>query len=224
MNRCNAFNKNNKKCRCIIKDDKLFCSDRHNPINKEIIDDGCFMCMDKIFDSKDIIYFKCKHAFHKPCYIDWLKFSTYSNPICMICRVDVLKDYHLTKIKIKQKLFLCNTIKINEIYNALNIKNIKNIKNLTNNGNYGYLDPLDYVEYNVPNVYLNNIYQDSIDYVGPQQDNIGYTGPQQDNIGYSGPQQDNIGYSGPQQDNIGYSSPIQDNIGYTAFISYQNNI
>ena len=160
MNRCNAFNKNNKKCRCIIKDNKLFCSDSHKPINDEIINDGCFMCMENIVESKDIIYFKCKHAFHKPCYLDWLKFSTYSKPICMICRTDVLKDYNLTKNIIKQKLLLCNTIKINELYNILNIKKFKKI------GHIGYLDPIDYIEYtgqSGPNIYLNNIYQDSIE-------------------------------------------------------------
>ena len=89
MNRCNAFNKNNKKCRCIIKDNKLFCSDSHKPINDEIINDGCFMCMENIVESKDIIYFKCKHAFHKNCIRNagGIRIET-----CPICRASIISE------------------------------------------------------------------------------------------------------------------------------------
>ena len=73
--------------------------------------------MDKITDSKEIIYFPCKHAFHKPCYDEWLNFSTYENNICMICRNEVFqesckKNFISFKIPTKQNT---NLLKINSI-------------------------------------------------------------------------------------------------------------
>ena len=66
----------------------LFCCTKHEPINCELIENGCFICMEKIEKSTEksteILYFKCHHAVHKPCYIDWLEFSTYEEPICMM--------------------------------------------------------------------------------------------------------------------------------------------
>jgi len=85
MNRCISIN-NNKQCRAKTRDNNLFCCKKHEPINRELIENGCFMCMEKIEKSTEILYFKCHHAVHKPCYIDWLEFSTYEEPICMICR------------------------------------------------------------------------------------------------------------------------------------------
>ena len=43
MNRCIAFNKNNKRCRAKCGN-KLFCCDEHEPINKDLITNGCFVC------------------------------------------------------------------------------------------------------------------------------------------------------------------------------------
>lgn len=47
------------------------------------------MCMENIKSSYDIVYFRCKHAFHKDCYFEWLNVSTYENPICMVCRNEI---------------------------------------------------------------------------------------------------------------------------------------
>ena len=118
MNRCPAFNKNNKRCRALTKDNKIFCCKLHEPLNNNIIDDGCFICMEKILISKEIIYFKCKHAFHKGCYSEWLNFSTYETSICILCRrnVNVLQQG-----KKKKDSKYCSD---NEIQNLINIKNI----------------------------------------------------------------------------------------------------
>ena len=83
MNRCISIN-NNKQCRAKTRDNNLFCCTKHEPINRELIENGCFMCMEKIEKSTEILYFKCHHAVHKPYYIDWLEFSTYEEPICMM--------------------------------------------------------------------------------------------------------------------------------------------
>ena len=103
-NRCIAITKNNKKCRAKVNNlknnYKFFCCEGHLPVNKEIIQNGCFMCMEKIEKSTEIIYFKCKHLFHKPCYFEWLTYSTYETPICLICREVVIvnkNDYLLVK-------------------------------------------------------------------------------------------------------------------------------
>ena len=92
MNRCMAYTCNNTKCRAKLKEGQLFCCQNHEPINREIIEEGCLICMEKKLYPNDIIYFKCKHAFHKECYIDWLQYSTYDTKICMICRNIVLKQ------------------------------------------------------------------------------------------------------------------------------------
>jgi len=115
-NRCIGFTKNNKKCRAIISnnDNKFFCCDSHQPLNKEILKDGCFICMEKIEKSNELIYFKCKHIFHKPCYLDWLIYSTYKNSICLVCRNEVL----INKNNIKTK------------YNQLNAKLLEKLINI----------------------------------------------------------------------------------------------
>ena len=118
MNRCIAYNKNNNKCRAKTKNNMLFCCKNHEPLNNDLIENGCFICSEKIENSNEIIYFKCKHAFHKSCYIEWLSFSTYERSICMICRNEVL-DTNLKEKnkKIYKKIDICNS----------NIKTINNI-------------------------------------------------------------------------------------------------
>jgi hypothetical protein len=93
VNRCHGYTKNNKKCRAKTSNNKLFCCTAHEPINNDIILDGCFICSENIETTNEIIYFNCKHAFHKPCYMDWIMFSTYETPICMICRNEVKVNY-----------------------------------------------------------------------------------------------------------------------------------
>jgi len=103
-NRCIAITKNNKKCRAKINKDSFFCCPSHEPYNIDLFEKGCFMCMEKIEKSSEIIYFECKHLFHKPCYLEWLTYSTYEKPICLICRNDVIvnKDIHLNLQKYKK--------------------------------------------------------------------------------------------------------------------------
>lgn len=85
MNRCIAYNKNNKKCRTKTATNELFCCEAHKPINQELFEEGCFVCYQKEFQPNELIYLKCKHVFHKECYQEWLKYSTYDNPVCSIC-------------------------------------------------------------------------------------------------------------------------------------------
>lgn len=92
MNRCIAYNKNNKKCRAKLTNGNFFCCEAHYPINIELIDDGCFICTEKIESIEDMYYFKCKHIMHKKCYNEWLEYSNYDNLICMLCRGEVLKE------------------------------------------------------------------------------------------------------------------------------------
>jgi hypothetical protein len=84
--RCIAINKNNKKCRVKTNNNSFFCCKSHEPINKELLEDGCFLCMEKIEKVNDLIYFNCKHIIHKTCYKEWLKYSTYDENICLLCR------------------------------------------------------------------------------------------------------------------------------------------
>jgi len=88
VNRCLGYTIHKKKCRTRIYDGRLFCCYAHQPLNPEIEKDGCNLCIEAIHDTRDLYYFPCKHAFHKSCYNDWCKVSTYLNPICIICRKD----------------------------------------------------------------------------------------------------------------------------------------
>ena len=103
MSRCIAYNKNNKKCRAKLENGKIFCCDKHYPINKEIINEGCFICSEKINNTNELIYLKCHHAFHKECYNEWLKYSTYETSVCIICLKEAFKP-QLIKKKRKKKV------------------------------------------------------------------------------------------------------------------------
>ena len=88
-NRCTGYLKCGKRCRTRLKEGQyLFCCDDHKPYNREILEDGCFCCTEKIINHKDALFFRCKHLVHKCCYIDWMKRAnnTYDEPICIICR------------------------------------------------------------------------------------------------------------------------------------------
>lgn len=100
VNRCMGITKNGKKCRTRLrKNQYLFCSEEHKPLNSEILEDGCFCCMEKIINHKDGIFFKCKHLVHKSCFLDWSKNnSTYETPICLICRNEVYNNNKKKKV------------------------------------------------------------------------------------------------------------------------------
>jgi hypothetical protein len=124
MNRCIAYNKNNNKCRAKTKNNMLFCCKDHEPLNNDLIENGCFICCEKINNSNEIIYFKCKHAFHKPCYIEWLSsYSTYEKSICIICRNEVLDNNLKEKNKkkyVKIDIINSNILLINKIFSKNN--------------------------------------------------------------------------------------------------------
>ena len=128
VNRCIAYNKNNKKCRAKIKNNEFFCCEAHKPLNYELIE-KCFICSEKIKSINDIYYFKCKHIIHKECYNEWLNnHSNYNESICMICRNEVFKKPQ-KKIKVRENGVL-NKVeyqKMNHIFNTLNCINSLNI-------------------------------------------------------------------------------------------------
>ena len=118
VNRCIGITKNGKKCRTRLrKNQYLFCCEEHKPLNNEIIEDGCFCCMEKIINHKDGIFFKCKHLVHKSCFIDWSRNnSTYETPICLICRSEV---YNSNKKKKKTLPYEGDVTSMHEIKNIL---------------------------------------------------------------------------------------------------------
>lgn len=118
MSRCIAYHKN-KKCRKKINENDFFCCKEHYPLNKEIIDEGCFICSEKIKNNKELYYFRCNHAFHRECYDEWCKYSNYNTTICMICRNEVLKK-PIKLLKIRNHGVL-NTNEYKKINNILKI-------------------------------------------------------------------------------------------------------
>jgi len=116
INRCVAFNKNDKRCRAKLDGTLLFCCKSHEPINNDIIEQCC-LCMEKIQKTCDIIFMKCKHAFHRPCYEEWLKFSTYKNPICIICR----NEYYKKNISKNRYIKKTGEADVNYIKNIMKI-------------------------------------------------------------------------------------------------------
>lgn len=90
-NRCAGFNKSGKRCRTRLRPKQyLFCCDAHKPINKDMMEDGCFCCSEKLVNHKDALIFRCRHMVHKECYYEWLRVSESEATICMICRQPVL--------------------------------------------------------------------------------------------------------------------------------------
>jgi hypothetical protein len=121
MNRCPGINKNNKWCRNRVNG-KIFCCDNHKPINLDIVDNECFLCYEKINNSKELIFLRCRHAFHKECFLEWNKFSTYNTLICLICRYEVKEYDKKEKIypSLSQKYVLTDNSEILKINNILN--------------------------------------------------------------------------------------------------------
>jgi hypothetical protein len=140
-NRCNAYTNSERKCRAKLFGNNLFCCKNHEPINKDIIEDGCFICHEIVNNTNDIIYFNCKHAFHKPCYYEWLEYSTYETPICLICRNDnILKFLKAKQTKTKTKIkidFYDKLYSVNNIlYNSYNLNKNNNEEYNINYGSY----------------------------------------------------------------------------------------
>jgi len=79
------------------------------------------MCGEKIKHSKELYYFRCKHSFHKECYDEWSKFSTYIENICMLCRGEVLK-------KPQKKI----TIRNHGVFNKNEYKKLEDILKVIN--------------------------------------------------------------------------------------------
>ena len=78
--------------------------------------------MEKIEKANEILFLKCGHAFHKPCYLEWLKFSTYENPICIICRNNAFKINKINDVnEVKCKKITDKSL-INNIFSILQIK------------------------------------------------------------------------------------------------------
>ena len=100
--------------------------------------------MNKILNSNDIIYFKCNHAFHKPCYFEWIKYSTYDTLICIICRKNISN-------KINSK----NNVKV-YIYKKFYYKNIK-----FNNNLLEYIFDNFINNYFIDNNFVNNYFIDN---------------------------------------------------------------
>ncbi len=93
MNRCIGYTKTKKKCRNILKNAKYnyFCCEEHLPFNIDILEDGCFLCMETNLKKEELKMLKCNHLIHLSCYEEWKKHSTYDEDICIICRRELKK-------------------------------------------------------------------------------------------------------------------------------------
>ena len=78
--------------------------------------------MEKIEKSNDLIFMKCRHSFHKPCYLEWLKYSTYESPICIICRNIAFEKKEKQNKKLIKITGQDELIPIKDIMNTLGIK------------------------------------------------------------------------------------------------------
>ena len=130
VNRCIAYNKNNKKCRAKIMNNDFFCCEAHKPLNYELIE-GCFICNEKI----DISYkhkLKCNHEFHYECLIKSFQNTPKLNKEvnhCPYCRkksdylplVNGLKKIIL-KIKVFQAIKEYFSLPIMMLYMSLTMK------------------------------------------------------------------------------------------------------
>ena len=119
MDRCIAFNKQNKRCRAKLCNNQFFCCESHHPYNYDLIENGCFICQEKINSINELYYFKCKHIVHKQCYDEWLKFSNFPDTVCMLCRNKVMNK-PLKKTKTRETGVL-NKNDYKKLANIINI-------------------------------------------------------------------------------------------------------
>ncbi len=131
MNRCIGYTKTNKKCRNILIEAKyqFFCCNEHLPFNIDILEDGCFLCMEKDIKKSELKMLKCKHLIHIPCYEEWKKHSTYSEDICIICRRELIEKKNL-----EDRGYIINSKKVkiptdnkdyNYVYNYIDEKGVE---------------------------------------------------------------------------------------------------
>ena len=119
MNRCKGYISATKKCRKRINSNDFYCCKEHEPINSDMVEDGCFMCCEKINTTNDILFFKCKHIVHIVCYNKWMDFSTYEIPICMYCRGEINTGQSLASNKSKVRMAHGYSEKYDNILSAL---------------------------------------------------------------------------------------------------------
>jgi hypothetical protein len=138
INRCNGYTKTGKKCRSKLPEkEKFYCCKNHEPLNMDIFSSGCFMCCENVESTKELIYFKCKHIVHRKCYDEWIGYSNYSNPICMICRKEINNNVNnVNNVNIDSKKNKKKVV-IKEDYN--NIDYINNILYENNKINNNYI-------------------------------------------------------------------------------------
>ena len=139
INRCNGYTKTGKKCRSkLTEKGQFYCCKNHEPLNMDIFSSGCFMCCENVESTKELIYFKCKHIVHRKCYDEWIGYSNYSNPICMICRKEINNNVVNNNIVFNDSKKNKNKVVIKEDYNnKINyINNILHDDNNKFNNNY----------------------------------------------------------------------------------------
>ncbi len=149
MNRCIGYTKTNKKCRNILKNAKYnyFCCEEHLPYNIDILEDGCFLCMETNLKKEDLKMLKCKHLVHNSCFEEWKNHSTYDEDICIICRRELVnkntkksneeRGYIITPKKVKIKI---NNESHNFVENFIDEKYILYLKNVKlNEGKLDFL-------------------------------------------------------------------------------------
>ena len=211
MNRCLGYNINNIKCRAKTKNNTLFCCKNHEPLNKELIEGCCFMCMEKIVKTCDIIFFPCKHAFHKQCYFEWLTFSKYEDEICMVCRntVVITKPKKDNKKKYKKQFYTNKIFEISFILNG-NVSNSSLTSPYINTSEYGGVTGPSLSNPGITGPFLSNS-----GITGPFLSNSGITGPSLSNPGITGPYLSNPGMTGPSLPNLGITGPSLPNLGMT---------
>ena len=118
-----GYNKYKKICRAKTNNSSYFCCKEHQALNMDLIEDGCFMCCEKIESRSELLLFHCNHLLHKKCYEEWLKYSTYDEKICILCRQEISRENkNINQIKNKKKVKYNDNIpqNINELYNSWN--------------------------------------------------------------------------------------------------------
>ncbi len=152
MNRCIGYTKTGKKCRAPLKGDKrYFCCDNHKPYNKEIIEeDGCCICSENDFKRGELKMYRCGHAVHKECYQEWLKFSTYKEAVCMVCREPIDKkmekkvneEYDINGKGVKTKKYP-STVEENKYFYFIQSLNLDKKKNEFKSFTFPEIDPIE---------------------------------------------------------------------------------
>ncbi len=86
--RCQGYTDKGTKCHTRVKDDSIYCCDKHKPKNYDDVIEECNICCSEL-ENEDIKILKCGHAHHRSCLEAWMNVCRDKIVGCPLCRAPI---------------------------------------------------------------------------------------------------------------------------------------